>query len=470
MATFLDIRSKISDQAANKGCSDWRSIRSIRSNRRFFVHYTRAADGAIVVAEYQASVGNRDAADAAERILLTIPHPTNTNHNGAACSRSDPDGYRYIGVGDGGSGNDPPNNAQNKEVLLGKILRLDVDVRVGGGLECNGIPISNPCFGGIAGRDEIFAYGMRNPWRFSFDRATAQLRVADVGQGAREEVNTPIVNAATMAGVFYRRHDLHEIDRAPARRRQIPGSNLRLPARRWTLASIHGWIRHRAARSDPCRPAPTCTATTAPARSSPGLAASSACFSTPRSASRRSAKTMSASIDVGGSERPRQPHRGWRRRRRRVSDDVAPVALVRRAGATLTVSVSSTTAGRSWTVMSGSEWVSVARTATAAAASCRSSAASHHGWPIPRIGVLTVAGNPWSFFSSDDGRPARCGRGTLEGRRPGMRRVALYVSSVNTQADLRTGLQQIAGRTTLVLSTPTNVSARTETPNATADA
>jgi hypothetical protein len=158
------------------------------------------------------------------------------------------DGYLYIGVGDGGSGNDPPNNAQNKEVLLGKILRLDVDMRVGG-LEY-GIPISNPFVGGIAGRDEIFAYGMRNPWRFSFDRATAQLWVADVGQGAREEVNTPLDAARSQADTS------------------------------------------TAARVEPCRLAPTSTATTAQARSSPGLAASSTCFSIPRSLSRRLAKTM----------------------------------------------------------------------------------------------------------------------------------------------------------------------------------
>ena len=210
MATFLDIRSKIRS-GGEQGLLGLAFHPFYSSNRRFFVYYTRATDGAIVVAEYQASAGNRDAAETAERILLTIPHPTNTNHNGGMLAFGS-DGYLYIGVGDGGSGNDPPNNAQNKEVLLGKILRLDVDARVGG-LEY-GIPISNPFFGGIAGRDEIFAYGMRNPWRFSFDRATAQLWVADVGQGAREEVNTPIVNGGNYGWRIYEGTACTNIDRA----------------------------------------------------------------------------------------------------------------------------------------------------------------------------------------------------------------------------------------------------------------
>jgi len=87
-------------------------------------------------------------------------------------------GYLYIGVGDGGSANDPPNNAQNKDVLLGKIQR-------------------------IVGADEIFAFGMRNPWRFSFDRITGQQWVADVGQGSREEVDTPIVTGGNYGWRVY---------------------------------------------------------------------------------------------------------------------------------------------------------------------------------------------------------------------------------------------------------------------------
>ncbi len=102
-----------------------------------------------------------------------------------------PDNLLYIGVGDGGSGNDPLNNAQNIDVLLGKILRIDVGPA---GANQYSSPASNFFFGPTAGRDEIFAFGWRNPWRFSFDRLTGQLWVGDVGQGAREEVDTEIVN------------------------------------------------------------------------------------------------------------------------------------------------------------------------------------------------------------------------------------------------------------------------------------
>ena len=121
-------------------------------------------------------------------MLLTIPHPSFSNHNGGMVAFG-PDGYLYIGVGDG-SANDPPNNAQSRNVLLGKLLRIDVDGQSGS--LPYAIPLSNPFFGLIDGRDEIFAYGLRNPWRFAFDRLTNQLWIADVGQGDREEVNTPI--------------------------------------------------------------------------------------------------------------------------------------------------------------------------------------------------------------------------------------------------------------------------------------
>jgi hypothetical protein len=157
------------------------------SNGRFFVYYTRAGDGALVIAEYRVSASNPNVADPAELPLLTILHPSFANHNGGMLAFG-PDGYLYIGVGDGGSSNDPSNNAQNINELLGKILRIDINTPSG-----YLSPPSNPYFG-IAGRDEIFATGMRNPWRFSFDRLSGDQWVADVGQGQREEVDTPIVN------------------------------------------------------------------------------------------------------------------------------------------------------------------------------------------------------------------------------------------------------------------------------------
>ena len=185
---FLDIRSRVRS-GGEQGLLGLAFHPSYATNRRFFVYYTRAADGTIVIAEYAASSSNPQVADATERVLLTIPHPSFSNHNGGMLAFG-PDGYLYIGVGDGGSANDPPNNAQNRNVLLGKLLRIDVD-RQSGTLPY-AIPLSNPFIGSIDGRDEIFAYGLRNPWRFAFDRLTNQIWLADVGQGDREEVNTPI--------------------------------------------------------------------------------------------------------------------------------------------------------------------------------------------------------------------------------------------------------------------------------------
>jgi glucose/arabinose dehydrogenase len=159
------------------------------SNGRFFVYYTRISDGDIVIAEYGVSA-DPNIADTAETILITIEHSANSNHNGGMMA-FDTDGYLRIGVGDGGGGNDPPNNAQNINTLLGKILRIDVDVPNPPALYSS--PPSNP-YVGLAGRDEIFSIGWRNPWRWSFDRQTGQMWVADVGQDAREEVDTPIEN------------------------------------------------------------------------------------------------------------------------------------------------------------------------------------------------------------------------------------------------------------------------------------
>jgi glucose/arabinose dehydrogenase len=154
-------------------------------DRRFFVDYTRRPDGATVIAEYRASESDPDVADPAESILLTIAQPYE-NHNGGMVEFG-ADGYLYIGMGDGGSANDPENRAQNPNELLGKILRIDVD-RSEGGLPY-AIPPTNMFYGSASGRQEIFAMGLRNPWRFSFDRITGRLYAGDVGQNAVEEVD-----------------------------------------------------------------------------------------------------------------------------------------------------------------------------------------------------------------------------------------------------------------------------------------
>lgn len=154
------------------------------TNGQFFVNYTRASDGATVIAKYTVSTANPNVANTAGTILMTIAQPY-TNHNGG-CIRFGPDGYLYIGMGDGGSGGDPENRAQNINQNLGKMLRIDVD-NTDPALYY-GIPQDNP-YVGITGNDEIWAIGLRNPWKFSFNRLNNDLWIADVGQNAVEEIN-----------------------------------------------------------------------------------------------------------------------------------------------------------------------------------------------------------------------------------------------------------------------------------------
>ena len=152
------------------------------TNGRFFIYHT-IANGDIQIARYQVSA-NPDVADPNSRtLLLTIPHHLQANHNGGQLAFG-PDGFLYAGVGDGGGGGDPFENGQNKNSLLAKILRLDVDNGTP-----YGIPASNPFAGATAGADEVWDYGLRNPWRFSFDRQTGDLYIGDVGQNLWEEVD-----------------------------------------------------------------------------------------------------------------------------------------------------------------------------------------------------------------------------------------------------------------------------------------
>jgi Glucose / Sorbosone dehydrogenase len=158
--------------------------------------YASTADLHIEVAEYRRSAADPGRADpASRRLLLRIPHPGQTNHWGGQLQFG-PDGFLYAGTGDGGGANDPAENAENLGSLLGKLLRIDPR----GGAPY-AIPPGNP-FAGVAGaRPEIWAFGLRNPWRFSFDRATGDLALADVGQGAWEEVDFAPLGQG--AGAFY---------------------------------------------------------------------------------------------------------------------------------------------------------------------------------------------------------------------------------------------------------------------------
>jgi glucose/arabinose dehydrogenase len=181
---FLDLTAKVLS-GGERGLLGLAFHPQFNTNRRFFVNYTRKPDGATVIAEYRASATNPNLSDAGETTLLVIPQPFE-NHNGGMIEFG-PDGFLYIGMGDGGSANDPGNRAQNADELLGKILRLDVDHPNGSSPYSS--PPDNPFFGATPGRDEIYALGMRNPFRFSFDRATGQLYVGDVGQNVREEID-----------------------------------------------------------------------------------------------------------------------------------------------------------------------------------------------------------------------------------------------------------------------------------------
>jgi len=184
LSEFLNITDKVAS-GGERGLLGLAFHPKFNENRRFFVNYTRSPDGATVVAEYQVSETNPNRADEKEIILLTIPQPF-ANHNGGMIAFG-PEGFLYIGMGDGGSANDPGNRAQNVEELLGKMLRINVDTP--NGAVPYSSPADNPFFGPTRGRDEIYATGLRNPWRFSFDRATGQLYAADVGQNAIEEID-----------------------------------------------------------------------------------------------------------------------------------------------------------------------------------------------------------------------------------------------------------------------------------------
>lgn len=151
-----------------------------------YAYYTRH-DGDIVLARFRASSAKAShVAASTGRVLLRIEHSTYDNHNGGQLQFG-PDGYLYMGTGDGGLGGDPFRNGQNRNALLGKILRLDVSRSCGGTPYC--IPPGNPFAGAKPGRGEIYLLGLRNPWRFSFDRANGDLWIGDVGQDAWEEID-----------------------------------------------------------------------------------------------------------------------------------------------------------------------------------------------------------------------------------------------------------------------------------------
>ncbi len=178
---FLDIRSLILSRGQEQGLLGIAFHPNYRQNGYFYINYT-ARNGDDTVARYTVSA-NPDTADPATgAALMAIPDPA-PNHNGGNLVFG-PDGYLYIGFGDGGGGGDQFGNAQNMGALLGKMLRIDVDSQFP-----YGIPPDNPFLGTPGARPEIWAYGLRNPWRYAFDPATGDLFIADVGQNAYEEID-----------------------------------------------------------------------------------------------------------------------------------------------------------------------------------------------------------------------------------------------------------------------------------------
>ena len=185
-SVFLDIRDQVNDAGNEEGLLGLAFDPRFGSNGHFYVYYSAAGPRRSVVSRFTAAVSNAaTAAPESELVVLEIPQPFQ-NHNGGQLAFG-PDDMLYIGLGDGGSGGDPDGNGQDTSTLLGSILRIDVS-----GLGPNQgyrVPPDNPFVAIPGARDQIWAYGLRNPWRFSFDRQNGGLWVGDVGQNSYEEVN-----------------------------------------------------------------------------------------------------------------------------------------------------------------------------------------------------------------------------------------------------------------------------------------
>jgi glucose/arabinose dehydrogenase len=205
--SFLDIHSRLTATGGEQGLLGLAFDPSYATNGKFYLDFTvpggAFGNGTTHISQFQVSAGNPDVADTSnEKILLTFDHPEN-NHNGGWIGfspRSGDDHNLYIAIGDGGAGNDqgsghiePGGNAQNTTTLLGKMLRIHVDPATG----TSTIPSNNPFFGSTTSRQEIWAFGLRNPFRDSFDRSTGRMFIGDVGQDTREEVD---VQQATNPG------------------------------------------------------------------------------------------------------------------------------------------------------------------------------------------------------------------------------------------------------------------------------
>jgi len=185
-STFLDIRERVNDRGEEEGLLGLAFDPSYRTNGYFYVYYSASDPRRSIISRFSVSQAETNAADPdSERIILVVPQPF-ANHNGGQVTFG-PDGYLYIGLGDGGGAGDPHQNGQSISTLLGSILRIDVS-----SLDQQGtykIPADNPFAGQGGVGQEIWAYGLRNPWRFTFDLITGDLWAGDVGQNRFEEID-----------------------------------------------------------------------------------------------------------------------------------------------------------------------------------------------------------------------------------------------------------------------------------------
>lgn len=191
---FLDLSAKVSS-GSEQGLLGLAFDPEYATNGRFVVHYTDLA-GNTVLSRFQVSVDPDRADPASEQLILAAIQPA-SNHNGGQVSFG-PDGFLYLGLGDGGSSGDPEGRGQGLSDLLGSILR--VDVRTG---DPYTVPADNPFTGNPAARPEVWSYGLRNPWRFSFDRGNGDLYIADVGQNQVEEIDVSTSADGGGRGVNY---------------------------------------------------------------------------------------------------------------------------------------------------------------------------------------------------------------------------------------------------------------------------
>jgi len=200
---FLDLRERVNSDGAERGLLSVAFPPDYRHSRRFYVYYTNAA-GNNEVDEFERSRHDptRALASSRRRVLL-LPHPGEANHNGGQLQFG-PDGYLYVATGDGGGSGDSGDNARHLDVLLGKLLRIDPRQR---GARPYTVPASNPFVDRRGARPEVYAYGLRNPWRFSFDPVARTIAIGDVGQNSEEEVDYTSIGRAKGANFGWPKYE-----------------------------------------------------------------------------------------------------------------------------------------------------------------------------------------------------------------------------------------------------------------------